>query len=222
MHDGCGRRRSVAREMDSDRIGSCALYRHLDFELVGITAIGPGYFQEMERPVLKAVLWMIIANGVVFYTITTVVHYGTYTNLKSFDRGSLIIEKIQMTVYCVQEFIISGLYVREVWRMSRIVTLAARKKRIMWELLVINLVIIGLDIALLCLEYLNLSVIEQTFKGLAYSFKLKMELAILGKLVEIAHANKARQPDFHGNGPPHSNEHSHVCSKPDTSHVMAA
>jgi len=121
--------------------------------------------------VLKAVLWMIIVNGAVFYTITTVIHYGTYTNLHSFDHGSLIIEKIQMTVYCVQEFIISGLYVREVWRMSRIVTLAARKKRIMWELLVINLVIIGLDIALLCLEYLNLSVIEQTFKGLAYSFK---------------------------------------------------
>lgn len=90
----------------------------------------------------------------------------------------------------------------------------------MWELLVINLVIIGLDIALLCLEYLNLSVIEQTFKGLAYSFKLKMELAILGKLVEIAHANSGGQADFRGNVLVDSDERSHVRSKPDTNHVM--
>ncbi|KAF8851009.1 hypothetical protein BDZ45DRAFT_661169 [Acephala macrosclerotiorum] len=170
---------------------------------------------------LKAVLWMIVVNGVVFYTITTVIHYGTYTDIATFDKGSFVIEKIQMTVYCVQESIISGLYVREVWRMSRIVILAGRKKRIMWELLAINLVIIGLDIALLCLEYLNLSVIEQTFKGLAYSFKLKMELAILGKLVEVAHANSGGQADFRGNGLVDSDEHSHVHSKPDATHAMA-
>lgn len=172
-----------------------------------------------DRRVLNGVLWMIIVDGVLFYTITTVIHYGTYTDLASFNKGSLVIEKIQMTVYCVQEFIISGLYVREVWRMSRIVTMAARNKRIMWELLVINLVIIGLDIALLCLEYLDLSVVEQTFKGLAYSFKLKMELAILGKLVEIANTNTGGHTDLGCSELPTSNEHSHVTSKPDTTHI---
>ena len=104
--------------------------------------------------------------------------------------------------------------------MSRIVTLAARKKRIMWELLVINVVIIALDIALLVIEYLDLRVVEQTFKGLAYSFKLKMELAILGRLVEIAHTNTGGHTDLGANGPVHSDEHSHVHSKPEATHVM--
>lgn len=41
-----------------------------------------------------------------------------------------------------------------------------------------------LDVALLVLEYLSLASIEIAFKALVYSVKLKMEFAILNKLVE--------------------------------------
>lgn len=41
-----------------------------------------------------------------------------------------------------------------------------------------------LDVALLVLEYLGLSSIQIAFKALVYSVKLKMEFAILNKLVE--------------------------------------
>ena len=156
--------------------------------------------------ILRLVLWMIIVNGVTFYVTTTVIHYGTYSSDGGFNTAAIIIEKIQMTAFCIQEFIISGLYVLEVWRLSRILV-HEKSRRIMWELLVINLVIIALDIALLTLEYLGLSVLEQVFKGTAYSFKLKMELAILGKLVSMAqmHSPAPIFPD--SDSPPDHIEH---------------
>ena len=150
--------------------------------------------------VLRLVLCMIIVNGFVFYVTTTVIHYGTYSSDSAFDSAAVIIEKIQMTVFCVQEFIISGLYVLEVWRLSKVL-IQESSRQTMWELLVINLVIIALDIALLTLEYLGLSVLEQTFKGTAYSFKLKMEFAILGKLISMAQTH-SNQPVFPGSNSP--------------------
>lgn len=48
------------------------------------------------------------------------------------------------------------------------------------------MILVALDIGLLVIEYLNLSVFEITFKGVVYSVKLKMELAILGKLVSTS------------------------------------
>jgi magnesium-transporting ATPase (P-type) len=156
--------------------------------------------------VLRLVLWMIIVDGIVFYITTTIIHYGTYSSDGSFDTAATIIEKIQMTGFCIQEFIISGLYVLEVWRLSKIL-IHENSRQTMWELLVINLVIIALDIALLTLEYLGLSVLEQVFKGTAYSYKLKMEFAILGKLVSMAQMHSTA-PVFPGSGsPPEHTEH---------------
>ena len=139
-----------------------------------------------DPKLLRFVLWMIIADGVVFYIATTVVHYGTYSDVPTFNQAAHVIEKIQMTGFSVQEFIISGIYMREVVRYLKVVT-HENTRRTIWELGVINVIIVALDVALLTLEYLNLTVLEQTFKGLAYSFKLKMEFAILGKLVDMAH-----------------------------------
>lgn len=95
-----------------------------------------------------------------------------------------VIEKVQMTAFCVQEFIISGLYLYEPTKVLKIVS-GGHTRRTMWELFIINVLIIMLDIALLVVEYLNGREYEQTFKGAVYSIKLKLEFAILGKLVHI-------------------------------------
>lgn len=151
--------------------------------------------------VLRLILVMIVADGAVFYLITTIVHYGTYSNNKTFLTGAHIMEKIQMTGFSIQEFIISGFYVREVIRYDKIVK-QDHARRTVWELFVINIIIVVLDVALLTLEYLDFTILEQAFKGLAYSFKLKMEFAILGKLVDMAKARILTQdtPDGVGLG----------------------
>jgi len=96
------------------------------------------------------------------------------------------IEKIQMTGFTLQEFIISGLYV---WRTLEILKTTGsdrkRTRRVMWQLFAISVIIIFADIALLVVEYQNRHVIEQALKAAVYGIKLKLEFAILSKLVGI-------------------------------------
>jgi hypothetical protein len=136
--------------------------------------------------VLRAVLWMIIVDAVVLHVSTTVVLFGSSygDDQGGFNAAWTVIEKVQMTAFCIQEFIISGLYLYETIKVLKIVS-GGHTRRTMWELFIINVLIIALDIALLVVEYLNLRIYEQAFKGVVYSIKLKLEFAILGKLVNI-------------------------------------
>jgi hypothetical protein len=95
-----------------------------------------------------------------------------------------VIEKFQMTGFMLQEFIISGIYLYETTKLLRIMK-KNNTRRTVAELFAINVFIIALDIGLLVIEYLDLIVYEQSFKGVIYSIKLKLEFAILGKLVKI-------------------------------------
>lgn len=136
--------------------------------------------------ILRAVLWMIVVDAVVFHVSTTVVLFGSSYggDEGGFNTAWTVIEKVQMTAFCIQEFIISGLYVYETVRLLKVVS-GGHTRRTMWQLFGVNVIIIVLDVALLVVEYRNLRVYEQAFKGVVYSIKLKLEFAILGKLVQI-------------------------------------
>jgi hypothetical protein len=62
----------------------------------------------------------------------------------------------------------------------------------MWQLFAINVIIVLMDVGLLALEYKDQIVLEQTFKGAIYSVKLKLEFAILGKLVTVIGTTRDR------------------------------
>ncbi|KAF2480995.1 hypothetical protein BDY17DRAFT_254507 [Neohortaea acidophila] len=153
--------------------------------------------------ILRPVKWMIIIDGIVFHISTQVVMFGAYNAhpAREWALAYKYIEKIQMTGFTVQELIISGLYV---WRTLDILKTvddasgrSRRRRRTMMELFSINAVIIILDIALLVVEYQNRHVIEQSLKGFVYSFKLKLEFAVLRKLVDISgQRSRASQSTF--------------------------
>ena len=100
------------------------------------------------------------------------------------------VEKIQMTAFTLQEFIISGLYI---WRTLEILKSTnperKRTRKIMWQLCTINGVVILADVALLVVEYQDRHVVEQALKGAVYGIKLKLEFAILSKLIGITKHN---------------------------------
>ncbi|KAK4998062.1 hypothetical protein LTR66_002644 [Elasticomyces elasticus] len=134
---------------------------------------------------LKAVLWMIVIDAVLLYIPTAVLTYGSNTSAAhSFLPAYAVVEKVQMTVFSVQEFIISGVYLWEVGKILRASPDMSTRK-IMYELVVINVAIIILDIALLSVEFVDLYQIETTLKGMVYSIKLKLEFGVLSKLVKI-------------------------------------
>ena len=141
--------------------------------------------------ILRAVKWMIITNAILLHPVTEVMNFGANFGpaQQPFARGYIYVEKIQMTVFCIQEFILSGLYVWQTVQHLRVVS-KERVRRMMWELFTVNLIIVVLDIALLTIEYLDYRTLEQTVKGFVYSVKLKMEFAILGKLVDLVQSTQ--------------------------------
>ena len=61
----------------------------------------------------------------------------------------------------------------------------------MYQLITVNVLIVVMDVALLGFEFANLYIIEASFKGVVYSVKLKLEFAVLGKLVQVASGNQS-------------------------------
>jgi hypothetical protein len=167
-------------------------------------------FHGVNHKLLNAVKWMIIINAIVFHGGTCskllffpilqscadidilfkVVVFGSHYghNQKVFGKAYDCIERIQMVGFCIQEFILSGLYI---WKALDIIKSSKRKQshHIMWQILSINVIIIVLDIGLLAIEFLSLHVLQQTIKGFTYSVKIKLELAVLNKLVELSTNN---------------------------------
>jgi hypothetical protein len=96
-------------------------------------------------------------------------------------------EKIQVTGFCIQEFIISGLYVHATRQILKPGETFQKKRfrRVMRHLIYVNVLVILMDITLLGTEYANLYDIQITFKGTLYSIKLRLEFAILNQLRSI-------------------------------------
>lgn len=143
---------------------------------------------------LKRVLGMIIVDAILLHIPTTVLTYGS--NLadprRTYIHGYNVMEKIQMTGFCLQEFFISGLYIWETAKMLRLDP-DGGKRKIMYQLLAINAIIILMDLALLILEYMNFYIMETMLKGVVYSVKLKLEFAVLGKLIHLVHGHVFRK-----------------------------
>lgn len=102
-----------------------------------------------------------------------------------FSTGYEVMERIQLVGFCIQELVLSGLYVYETAKLLRLRP-EQRHRQILVHLLIINIFILVLDFAVVGTEYAGYYAVQVMFKPVAYSIKLKLEYAILGKLVEIA------------------------------------
>ncbi|GKZ36920.1 hypothetical protein AbraIFM66950_008185 [Aspergillus brasiliensis] len=138
-----------------------------------------------SHKLLQALLYMIIIDCIVFQIPTTVLLYGSLSNASHFARGYNIMERVQLVAFCVQEFVLSGIYV---WETIKMLRLRPERSRviILTQLLIINVIILILDVAVVAIEYAGYYALQVMFKPVAYSVKLKLEYAILGRLVKIA------------------------------------
>ncbi|KAF2474826.1 uncharacterized protein BDR25DRAFT_112344 [Lindgomyces ingoldianus] len=156
-----------------------------------------------SRRVLRWTLYMIIVDAIIFHTTTSVLTFGSNSNglphgtLQNFVNGYSIVEKIQMVAFFLQELIISVIYIKDTLRLLKLSesvkgdfssvegSLGHNNRKTMYQLIAINAIIIVMDCALLGIEFANLYIIETTLKGTVYSIKLKLEFAVLGRLVNL-------------------------------------
>ncbi|QKX63261.1 uncharacterized protein TRUGW13939_10430 [Talaromyces rugulosus] len=147
--------------------------------------------------ILRAILYGIVTTAILFLIPTTVTMFGSaFVRSHSWNKSYQIAEKLQLTGFSVQELLISSLYIFQTIKLLRINPMQGRRrKNIMYELLALNLVVMLMDVSLLVMEYLNIYYMQVSFKALVYSVKLKMEFAVLGKLVSLADPSQHQDLD---------------------------
>lgn len=137
---------------------------------------------------LRAVLIMIITNAIWLHIPIIILVYGANSNNPGrFEEPYSIYEKIQLTVFVVQELIISGLYVYETVNLLKLETTIGnhRARTVLHHLIYVNILVMLLDFSIIGLEFANLYEIQTAWKPLVYSIKLKLEFSILNRLVEL-------------------------------------
>lgn len=154
-----------------------------------------------NRRKLRFILGMIIFDAIVCHVPISVLFYSVNSdNGAPFVTPYSIYEKVQLSIFFIQELIISSIYIHESWRFLQARHLAFEPnnknidgRKIMYWLITINIIIMMLDISILVLEFSGFYDLQTSWKALVYSVKLKLEFSILNKLIEVV---KARNPDL--------------------------
>jgi hypothetical protein len=142
-----------------------------------------------NRKRLRAVLIMIIVNAIILQIPTTVMVYGANSSHgEPFQVIYKIYEKIQVTIFCLQEFTISALYIYEtvkILRVTKSTGYGIGHRILLRHLISVNALVILLDAPILVFEYAGYYLLQTSYKPMAYSVKLKLEFSILNRLVEL-------------------------------------
>ncbi|KAI9374428.1 hypothetical protein BJX61DRAFT_540777 [Aspergillus egyptiacus] len=153
------------------------------------------YLVFYNQKCLKILLDVIIAVTVALVVPTTVTYFGSaFLQRPAWNYAYNIIERIQVTGFCLQELFISAIYIRSTVKLLRLSPEGKDwAKRILYEMLGISALIILLDLVIIVTEYLNMYSVQVCLKVLVYSIKLKLEFAILGRLVAVSKTRRTKQ-----------------------------
>ncbi|KAF2493628.1 hypothetical protein BU16DRAFT_490360 [Lophium mytilinum] len=187
----------------------------VDFDQVtnpyaGLTLIYISWFMMVipQSVVLYSRLHLVIANPNIHrYVLYMICFTATCIALPTMGLGiasqgsgdakllaaNKVWDKVQVTVFFVQETIISVLYIIETRRvLENRATLGQTDKMVrtvMQHLILTNLLVVCLDIALLGLSYSHFFYVQSAFKPCVYGVKLRVEFSILNRLVQSVRGN---------------------------------
>ncbi|KAJ5679534.1 hypothetical protein N7462_007778 [Penicillium macrosclerotiorum] len=179
-----------------------------------------------SQSVLRWTLAMIIVDAILFHIPAAVLELGSHSNQSArFTPAFNIFERIQLIAFSLQEAVLSAIYS---WEAVRLLNLRPRGhyRGTLVQLLVVNLAMILMDAAIIGVQYSGLFDIHVTLKAFVYSVKLKLEYAILGKLVIFAEASGSNSAptdlsdfvdlSFHPNQyPADSDSQARMCDTPE-------
>ncbi|KAI5296182.1 hypothetical protein KEM52_005298 [Ascosphaera acerosa] len=143
-----------------------------------------------DRHVLQPLLYLILIDVLLLHVPTTTMTFIANTvNRHSLLNGYNIMEKIQMTGFSLQELLLSSVYIWEAIKMLRVSFDNKKDRKIMYQLVCINLVFIAMDLALVVLSFMDYYIYETSIKATVYSVKLKLEFAVLGRMIRFAQSH---------------------------------
>ncbi|KAF2739583.1 hypothetical protein EJ04DRAFT_457644, partial [Polyplosphaeria fusca] len=136
---------------------------------------------------LRWVLYMVIFTTIVFSIPTMIVGILAQTSMKNLGSPYLIWDKVQLTAFFVQETVLSLIYIVETYKRLKNSAMLHRdggnSKEVLNHLIWVNVLVIALDCSLLALSYSNLFFVQSAYKPCVYGVKLRIEFAILNRLI---------------------------------------
>ncbi|KAI9784428.1 MAG: hypothetical protein M1816_000852 [Peltula sp. TS41687] len=140
---------------------------------------------------LRWVLYMIVFDTVVFSIPTIVLGVMAQASPKAASLGpaNLVWDRIQVTVFFVQESIISLLYIIQTRRYLKDRSMLdhdhddGNSNPVMRHLIYSNFVVIVLDVTLLAIQYANFFYVQGAYKPCVYGVKLRIEFGILNRVI---------------------------------------
>ncbi|KAK0610376.1 hypothetical protein B0T17DRAFT_511888 [Bombardia bombarda] len=196
---------------------------------------------------LRWIMIVLICTSILFSIPTIVI--GTLAQATTINphlfRINLVWDRVQLTVFFVQETLLSLLYIHHTRKYLRDSALLStlpyadityppsqldnptsshqhnngsknarhnsnsrpsETKQVLHHLILTNILVICLDIALLGVQYADLFYLQGAFKPCVYGIKLKVEFAILNRLIDMA---KRRGAGGGGSGTDSLGHHNH-------------
>lgn len=154
-----------------------------------------------RRRTLRLVLVMICVNAVCLHTPTIILTIGSNSAPASAWAPIFnIVERIQLALFCIQEFIISTIYISCTVQLLGSIY-HSRTRDVMIELIIINAVCLSMDVVLIGLEYSNNYVGETSVKAMIYAIKLKLEFAVLNQLKNLTRTGLTKGAGHWAGGP---------------------
>jgi hypothetical protein len=144
-----------------------------------------------SRKILRGMLTMIIINALILHTIGWILEFGTHSNHASrFTQPFEIFERIQLIGFSIQEIILSVFYTTGAVQHLKLRPQQQFRSALI-QLVVVNIIFILMDAAIVGFQYAGLFRIHVSLKAMVYSVKLKLEYAVLGRLVHMSYSNPA-------------------------------
>lgn len=143
-----------------------------------------------NQKIQRYVLYMIVSTVFLFVVPHMILMWPAY-NTSDHEMSSLwspreaIVQRYTQIGYTITESIISGLYI---WSLVGLLRLKSniRQRRVMTDLVYVNLVVIAFDLLQVIFVYTNQLGISQPVQSFSYILKLRLEFVVLNQLMDVA------------------------------------
>jgi hypothetical protein len=147
-----------------------------------------------DRRIRRGVLAMILTNGFIFHSALVTLQFGL-ASAKGSQRAAWLrilnpMERTQITMFTVQEIIISLFYIHATWKIlhDRIVHHREQTRNVLILLFVVQTTVVMMDIVVITLDLAGWFTLKAIIHSWVYGIKLELEFVVLNQLVEIARA----------------------------------
>lgn len=142
-----------------------------------------------SHKIQRCVLYMIIATVFILIVPSWIVSWPAYDiDAKisaAWSAPDAIVERYTQIGYTIVELILSGFYIWSIIKLLKIKS-GVRERRVMLDLIYVNIIAVALDIVTVVLVYLNRTGLSHPVQTFSYILKLRLEFVVLNQLMAVA------------------------------------